>query len=58
MSGDERVAAAEEWIMQLRMEQEQLDRVVQAQSRAIAALQQRIERLERRLEQLAPEDDE
>ncbi len=58
MSGDERVAAAEEWIMQLRMEQDQLDRVVQAQSRAIAGLQQRIERLERRLERLAPEGDE
>lgn len=57
MSQEDRLAAAEEWIMRLQMEQEQLDRVVQAQARAHAELEQRVQRLEQRLDRQAPESE-
>ncbi|MDX1609423.1 MAG: hypothetical protein R3225_04810 [Halofilum sp. (in: g-proteobacteria)] len=56
MSREDRLAAAEEWIMRLQMEQEQLDRVLQALARAQAELERRLQRLERRLDQQAPEN--
>ena len=56
---EDRLAAAEEWVMRLRMDQEQLDRAVQVQGRMIAELQQRVARLEQQLERLgADEGDE
>ena len=57
MSLEDRVGTTEEWLMQLRVEHDQLDRVIQAQARAIAELQQRIERLEQRLERLQASED-
>lgn len=55
MSHDERLATAEEWLMRLQRDHEQLDRVLQAQGRALADLREHLVRLERRLERLEPD---
>lgn len=56
MSDEDRLASAEEQIMRLQMDQEQLDRVIQAQAHTVDQLLQRIEQLEQRLDRVAPED--
>ena len=54
MNDEERIAAAEEHVMRLQHDQEQLDRVIRAQADTIDRLLRRLDQLEQRLARLEP----
>lgn len=56
MNDEERIAAAEEHIMRLQRDHEQLDEVIRTQADTIDQLLRRLDQLEQRLAKFEPDD--